>query len=100
MPAKTPGADLRGTRQRLTGPSHGYQWRLAVLRMLVAPLSGSILSFSSKSTSRPFARSWSARLAAASNSAFFEDGIPHQGSLRSVIAGAIAATGARDFITE
>lgn len=34
---------VNGTRQRLSGPSHRFQCLLLVLRMLVVPLSGSIL---------------------------------------------------------
>ncbi len=70
--------DVSGTRQRLSGPSHRFQWLLLVLRMLVVPLSGSIRSSSLKSTVLPLASSFSARFFVASISAFDEDGMPQR----------------------
>ena len=49
-----------------------------VLRMLVVPLSGSILSNWSKSKGLPFSRSLAARFVAASNSTFRDEGMPQR----------------------
>jgi len=51
--------DVNGTRHRLSAPGHLFQWALETLPMLVVPLSGSIRSNSS-----------------ASSSAFCDDGMP------------------------
>src|SRR6476659_3454927 len=47
--------DVNGTRQRLSGPSHRFQWELEIFLMFVVPLSGSIRSSSLKSTVLPLA---------------------------------------------
>jgi hypothetical protein len=56
---------VKGTGQRLAGPSQRAQRLLEVLRTLVVQPSGSIFSSSAKSTSVPLARSLSARFVAA-----------------------------------
>ena len=85
---------VNGTTQRLSGPSQRRQCVDAVLRIFVVPASGSTLRRVGKSTSLPFARSLSARLAAASNSAFCDDGIPHRAMTSSRPSGPERAIGA------